>query len=430
MESRMDGHSSRRPERRSTPAYFVPLVLALAVGCGGETGFSGPPVDDGDGNDLRPGLTVTVTVEPEASDLAQALGWTGGVPNAEVRLHRWGTDFEWQTATTDAEGVARFPNAIPGTYRLAAHRPLTDSEVAQGGGAVHAFGDGMMTNVSNAVERTLKLGPTREGSVVFSEVYATAPFSGYDFHMYFELHNNSQETVYLDGMIFGTMLGVPNVEGGLAPTCAESDPLRNDPDGVWAHFLHQFPGSGAEHPLLPGEVAVVAVDAIDHSVVDPHFPDLSGADFELEGTGDVDNPAVPNLPEVGVEPWFLGHGLRFFISDIFFLAEDLDPSSLERRVLRLNSDQTYLRIPADALLDVMATEEDDALNDQRFSHCFPIVHRSFDRLGGGFVKNGEDLGFSVQRLVIGTVNGRKILQDTNTSAVDLVRAPLTPGTTP
>jgi hypothetical protein len=373
---------------------------------------------------------VTVTVEPEASDLAQALGWTGGVPNAEVRIHRWGTDFQWQTATTDGQGVARFPNAIPGTYRLAAYRPLTDTEVAQVGGAAHAFGDGMMTNVSNTVERTLSLGPTRRGSVVFSEVYATAPFSGYDWHMYFELYNNSDHTVFLDGMIFGTMLGVSNVTGGLAPTCAESEPFRNDPDGVWTHFLHQFPGSGSEHPLLPGEVAVVAVDGIDHSVVDPLFPDLSGADFELEGTGDVDNPAIPNLPEVGVEPWFLGHGLRFFINDIFFLAERLDPALLERRVWRHKSDETYLRIPADALLDVMATEEDDALNDARYSYCFPFVHRNFDRLPGGFVKNGEDLEYSVQRLVIGTVNGRKILQDTNTSAVDLVRALYTPGTIP
>jgi hypothetical protein len=429
----MYGHSWRRPERRAVAALVLP-VLALAVGCGGETGFSGPPDDDGGGNDLRPGLTVNLTVESEASGLAQTLGWTGGVPNAEVRLHRWGTDFEWQTATTDAQGVARFPRAIPGRYRLAAYRPLTDAEVTQVGGGARAFGDGVMTDVSNATERTLSLGLSRRGSVVFSEVYATAKFTAegsYDFDYYFELYNNSDQTVYLDGMIFGTTLGIPDIEGGLAPSCAESEPWRNDPAGVWAHFLHQFPGSGSEYPLLPGEVALVALDAIDHSVVDPRFPDLSGADFELEGTGDVDNPAVPNLPEVGVEPWFLGHGLRFFIGRVFFLAESLDPSSLERRVSHITrNDETHLRVPADALLDVVATEEDDALNDQRYSHCFPVIHRSFDRLGGGFIKHGEDLGFSVQRLVIGMVNGRKVLQDTNTSAVDLVRAPYTPGTIP
>jgi len=402
------------------------LIAVLMVGCGGESGVSGPP--DGGGSKLRPGLTATVGVEPEASALAQTLGWTSGVPNAEVRIHRFGTDFAWETVLTDALGVARFPDAIAGRYRVAAYRPLTGSEVAQVGGAARAFGDGFIMDVGGSTEATLRLNPTQPGSLVISEVYATAPFVAevnYDFHMFFELYNNSDQTIFLDGLIFGTTLGLPEIDATF--TCAESEPLRNDPDGVWAHFLHRFPGSGGEHPLAPGGVAVVALDAVDHSMVDSRFPDLSGADFELFGSADVDNPDVPNLPEVGVEPFQLGHGLRFFIGRTLFLAKGVDISTLERFVLVGGSNLEFVKLPTQMLIDVVETGKNDALEEQRFDICGRLVHRNFDRLEGGFIMHGRDLTFSVQRLVIGTVNGRDILQDTNTSAVDLVRARFTPG---
>lgn len=192
-----------------------------------------------------------------------------------------------------------------------------------------------------------------------------------------------------------------------------------------------FPGGGTDYPLPAGDFAVVALDAVDHSAIDPRFPDLSGADFELLGSGDVDNPDVPNLPEVGVEPFQLGHGLRFFIGRVFFIAEDLNVAALERGTLTtIAGDGEYLKVPAEALIDVLDTEDTNPLGEQEFTPCDRKVHRSFDRLGGGFVKHGEDLEFSVQRLVVGAAGGRLILQDTNTSAVDLIRARYTPGLPP
>lgn len=291
----------------------------------------------------------------------------------------------------------------------------------------------MLQEVFESTESSLGLTPTVEGSVVFGEVYATAPTVAevrYDFHMYFELYNNSEETVFLDGMLFGSNLGHNQFEDPGTP-CSEGAQFRNDPTGVWAQFLHQFPGSGAEHPLAPGETAVVALDAVDHSEVDPRFPDLSNADFELLGSGDVDNPAVPNLAEVGVRPFPLGHGLRFWVGHILYLGARIDPSTLERAVQRTSGqDIELMRIPAEEVVDVLWTDDDDALEEQQFEKCDPLVHPSFDRLGGGFIEHGPDLEFSVQRLVIGEEGGREILQDTNVSAVDLIRARFTPGRLP
>lgn len=410
------------------------LLLALAAGiaaCGGDAHLSGPP--DGNGGGLRPGLTVTVGLDPEASGLGQQLGWGSGVPGAEVWIHRIGTEFRRETATTDASGVARFPNAITGRYRVAAYRPLEPQESGTLGGAALAFGDGLIEGVTDGGEATLRQTSDHPGSLVISEVYATFPFvaeTDYSWHLFFELYNNSDQTVYLDGMLWGTTLGIQWSSFSHWP-CSSSERWRNDPTGIWARLFHQFPGSGTEHPVAPGQFVLVALDAVDHSAFHPVFPDLSGADFELLGNPDVDNPDVPNLPEVGLEPYGFGHGLRFSVSHVFFLAERLDISALERGTARLISgDSERVKIPADALIDVVATERNDAFAEQQFPPCDVKVHRSFDRLGGGFIEHGEDLAFSVQRRVIGTRDGRVILQDTNTSAVDLVRAAYTPGQPP
>jgi hypothetical protein len=147
--------------------------------------------------------------------------------------------------------------------------------------------------------------------------------------------------------------------------------------------------------------------------------------FELLGPADVDNAGVPNVPEAGLESWFFGHGLGLTVGDPYFLSDPVDIEALPHRTDEGGLvAREFVRFPREALLDVLATESDAADIDQLIAPpCREAVHRNFDRLAGGFVEHGEDLEYSVQRLVIDTTpDGRAILQDTNTSAVDLVRA--------
>lgn len=420
------------PRAGSRTSLVAGLLLALAAGCGGETGFSGP--DDGDdGPDLRPGLTVKVEAGPEAAEIAQAFGWTEGIPGAEVRIHRWGTEFAWRTAVTGADGVVNFPDVISGTYRVAVVRTLTDAEAAALGGRRRALASGRAVEVAERTRTTLQPRPDADGGLVIAEVYGTSPFvreTTYEFHHFLEVYNNSAETVFLDGKLIGKSWG-RNLGSESTVPCDISRPFMDDPLGVWAIYLQRFPGSGSEHPLGPGETAVVALDAFDHSTIaDPRMPDLSDADFEFLGSSDADNPRVPNMPEVGLRSWFEGHGMRFFVGAALYLVEPVDVATLERAVLQdpRGGDIEFVRIPREALIDVVATDDDDALEEQRFDRCSSGAHRDFDSLEGGFTKHGQDLEFSVQRRVIAVVDGRKILQDTNTSAVDLVRGRYTPGT--
>ena len=407
------------------------IFLSLfAVACSGEVGLSDPP--PGGGDHLRPGLTVNVGVAPEAAGVAQALGWAGGVPGAEVRAHRLGTDFAWETAVTDDQGTAYLPHLVSGRYRVAVYRPLTDAESVKAG--IAALASGRIVDVGAVgAEQTVDLVPNQPGALVISEVYAPSPFVAelrYNFHMYFELYNNSDRTVFLDGLTFGKSQLI-DIATPVA-SCAESARFRKDPDGIWAEFLHRFPGSGGEYPLGPGDAVVVAMDAIDHSVVDPRFPDLPNADFELLGSGDVDNPDVPNLVEVGLRSWFHGHGLLFYVGHSLFIANEVDTASLERVVWsRSSRDSPMIRIAATDLLDVMSTESDDALQEQRYERCDGVVYQNFDQLGGGFLEHGAELTLSVQRIRLpGAAGAAGRLQDTNVSAVDLVKAPFAPGRSP
>jgi hypothetical protein len=403
-------------------------IIWLLTGCrAGEVELYEP-----EGSGLGQGFTVKVELDSAAADIAEALGWTAGVPEAEVRVHRLGTEFRWRTVLTDSAGEARFPDLIPGRYRLAGYRALTDAEAAQLGSRRRAFGDGLMLDIPGPSTKTLALAPDRRGALLISELYASYPSVDevqWVYHPYLEIYSNTDTTVYLDGMILGEAIPY-HLENPPNYTCASMEPFRNDPDGVWSDMFHQFPGSGAEYPLAPGGIAVVAVDAIDHSQYHPSFPDLTQADFELLGPADVDNPAVPNMADIGLEYDRRGHGMIPWVGQTFLLSQAVDVETLPRATHE-GWPLEFARFPREALLDVLATERNHALDEQNLPRCRESVHRNFDRLAGGFIKHGEDLEYSVQRLVIDTTpDGRAILQDTNTSAVDLVRALYTVGTLP
>jgi hypothetical protein len=416
--------------RRTVPALAV--ASWLLAGCtAGEVELYEP-----EGSGLGRGLTVKVVLDEAAAEVGEALGWSDGVPDAEVRVHRVGTELHWQTEFTDSAGEARFPDLIQGTYRVAAYRVLTDEEAVQLGDRRRAFADGTKFTLVQSLTRTLQLMPEEPGSLVISEVYATVPYSTEtqynDYHMFLELYNNSDTTVFLDGMIVGTNYGLP-IHPTQYYTCEASAPFRNDPNGFWALFFHRFPGTGAEYPLGPGETAVIAVDAVDHSALYPRYPNLAHADFEFLGPADVDNPAVPNMPEVGLRTWPEGHGVRLGMSLVFFLSSRVDLDALVRRIAQPSQPGLegveYVRFPREAIVDALATVS--ATSEQLRPRCDEWVHRNFDRLEGGGARSGEDVEYSVQRVVIGyTQGGRAILQDTNTSAVDLVRALYTVGTLP
>ena len=429
--------ADRRIARRIPPSLAVGLVLvtiALAA-CGTDRDITGgqprgPEIP-------RTSLIVHVRLQPSDAALASTLGWESGVPGAEVNLLRNGTE-DWIRLRTDRTGKARLDNILPARYRVYAGRFLTPGEASAAELPVRSFGDGITTEISGIGEQLLEfeLSSDVPGSLVISELNGWTPppwetGGSYTDHHYFEVYNNSVRTLFLDGMVFGaTVRGDDNVHGH----CVHSQAVRSDSLGVYSLALLQWPGAGGEHPIGPGESRLVAMSAIDHTPVHPDLPDLSHADFEIRGVRGADNPAIPNMVDVGWQPFVTSLG-GAALSDLtagnvgFFVARPFDPGELPI-MYRDFASRGYHRIPRDLLLDVVGRAEIFATLERETPPCVPLLHPDFDRYPGGFltVALGAELSrLSFQRRVLRSEGGRDILSNSNTSAVDFVLADLTPG---
>ncbi len=374
--------------------------------------------------------SVQVVVRLEDSSLAAALGWSEGVPGAEVSLHRVNSEFTLRTAITDASGSAYLDRILPGQYRIAASRVLRTDETGPTGNVIRAFGDGIMMRIDPPRVVDLRLRIDQAGSLVVSELRPAGRYSGPDFpeykwFQYVEIYNNSDSTIYLDGMLWGRAFHF--IASSVYYPCTDSESFRNDPEGLWTAWFHRFPGHGRDYPVAAGQTVVVALDAVDHSVVHPNLPDLSHADFELEGTADADNPGVPNMPWLGSYLAFREHGMEVSCSlGPCFLAQAVDPETLVRQQYPPGGIE-WLRIPRESVLDVVTTGIWTPDYDQ-FEPCTMAASRDADRLPAPIFDIYYDANMAVQRRVLRTTNdGRAVLQDVNTSFVDFVEARRSPG---
>ena len=369
---------------------------------------------------------LAIHVALEDSSMAQSLGWAAGVPGATVVIHRFIDPFRPETLYTDQSGRVTAQNSLPGWYLIAGSRILTAEETGSTSGMVRAFGDGLKLNFTGRDSLQLGLRIDQPGSLVFSEYFSgggTLETLGYDWAQFYELYNNSEATVYLDGMLLGWAYG----RFGSSRSCEANVQYREDPQGLWSLFFHQFPGSGTDYPVSPGQTVTIALDAVDHSQAHPSLPDLSRADFELTGNADVDNPDVPNLPEVGPVSHLRGHGMHTTESQVLFLALPVDVAGLTKALI---TDYSWARIPADRVVDVLHGDWVDVTSQPPFiwdQYC-SWVNRDFDRLETVWYRPGGDNRISEHRraLRIGQ-GGRLVLQDVNTSFVEWVLAVYSPG---
>jgi hypothetical protein len=274
---------------------------------------------------------------------------------------------------------------------------------------------------------TLVISETANGEPLGWEISGTTEGS-----LYFEVYNNSDSVLFLDGVVFGASHEARK-DWDFFP-CTASEVVRTDPEGIYARWFLQFPGSGGEYPIGPGEARLVAVEAIDHSPRHPTMADLTDADFEIGGLAN--NPAVPDMLPMGPEGIGMPYPRIGAGRHTFFLAESFNIAELTVQ-WRDQHGKEYYRVPREKILEAIALYHiwtpDDATNEP----CVPMTHRDFDRYEGGYWDIGlnlsDDALRSVQRKVLRvTQDGRKILMNTNTSAYDfsLGRVPRTPGWIP
>jgi len=253
-------------------------VILAAAGCGNDK----PSAPDGqsmlqiivvDTTGTLPGATPGVPAVVEGANVS-----------LQARTH------EYITATEAVDGTTEFDDLPAGQYSIFARMEIpvgAQKKVFTGFIDVDLSGPGLVSD-------TVFVATVTVNALMINEIYyAGGDYSKFYFYDQFvELYNSSQDTLYLDGCIL-TRNFPSNVE-----TIEEIDHVR-------AIYAFQFPGepvSGRQYPIYPGQLVVVAADAIDHSLY-ANAVDLSGADWEFFNPlgSDYDVPGIPNVVSIHPE---------------------------------------------------------------------------------------------------------------------------------
>lgn len=326
---------------------------------------------------------------------------------------------------TNDQGVASF-SVEGGTYNITS--TFEDEEFAFNG-----ILENQAIEQQNLQFQVTLLAVAKSGGFVISEVYfagsRTPLETNYNGDVFWEIYNNSDEVLYLDGLCFGQH-GQNSIkpsqwvdgDGNILPRI----PLTF---GVWMH-----PGTGQDNPVQPRTAIVVAIDAINHQEVNPNSPaNLANADFEtvVNHVNDVDNPAVPNMVEIyttspAMNNYTLDVNGKSYV--IFRL-----PTGLDHQTFVADPDNfmknpttgtgfTMLMVHIDWVVDAVEVVRPE--EDRRNKQLRPETD-------AGFVINFEGRGHSVRRKVDKIIDGKAILKNTNNSSEDWVGGAIpSPGTVP
>jgi hypothetical protein len=413
----------RAQTRPVLPPVGALLLSVAIVGCDfGDVAFFDLPRETE--------LDIVIIVTAGDVETSAVLGWADArVPGALVRLAAADTSRQWsREAVTDEAGTVTFGQVPVGGYTLDVRRLLDEDErqLARPHGVLAFIDATRLTVTTAAATYDVTAAPSRSRSLVISEFrpqsdLTSAGLCCYNRSKFIELYNNADTTVYLDGKVIGKGF---NILTDFSPNrpCSMFDHLRIDARGIWTAELARFPGSGSDYPLHPGIAAVVATDAIDHSGLAPSGLDLSRADFEFIGQGDVDNPSVPNMIDIGLRTSQAGLALT---SGTVFIAEPLDPSVLDRGH-EPDTGREWMRVPAGLVLDVLVP----LVQDPVFPLCPQVVHPSFDRAWVESVTEREPTLSLHRRVLMSLPDGRVVLQYTRASAADFTVAPTSPAAGP
>jgi hypothetical protein len=409
---------------------------------------------------------VNLSVAIEYSTEVNSIGLRKDSALVRITNNTSGTTKETYTNTN---GVASFESITPGHYTITASVSISKNTYQQlSGTAVEqdVVFNGNITNQSITEQYTninIPLVTGRIGNWVFKQIYyaGSNTSSGAVFRdQFFEIYNNSTDTLFADSLCFAQLIGVNNTSAnypspGYLPNnqfdWTKSVGMNNanaNTNYVYARAVFMIPGTGKQLPVLPGKSLVIAQTGLNHAapyylndgttqqITNPALTiDLSGADFEAylvdykraeSGNSptfspykfDVDNPGVPNLKVIytTVNDMILENTGR----DAFILYKTggADPKTgfpffASPDVTTVIATTTlYQQIPVQLVID--AVELQRVKESQRVPKRLP---NSMDA-GPTNVSGGEYTSQSLVRKTARTVNGRRILQDTNNSAND------------
>jgi len=266
----------------------------------------------------------------------------------------------------------------------------------------------------------------KKNGFVISEVFfsgtKTPEGARYFRDQYIEIYNNSDKTLYADGLCIAQTAfhcNWPRLFSELTPD------LRSTRTVIDA--VYRIPGAGQEHPVEPGERILIADIAKNHQNDNPNSFDLSMADFEWvdQDDQDVDVAEVANMEKIysTSRSIYIFHmaGLNSFVlfrmdkdADTFINENTYDYSYLfQFRDISRTFNKSGYDIPNESIIDAVgcATEAKHLWNV-----LDPSLDFSWTHSGNG---DEDSVGKCIKRKVASTKeDGREVLLDTNDSSFD------------
>ncbi len=379
-------------------------------------------------------------------------------------------------AFTDAKGIVKI-EVIPGTYKASVSRTLTPEEYlvlsgqkTAGNITFNGSVENLKINQEKELETTIELVTGRIGNLILKQIY----YAGSDFKLganyrdqFFEIHNNSNQTQYLDGLYFAQIKGkssvssvakdyyLPNGQYDWSRSVGQKDPEKANTDYVYADEVIQFPGSGEDYPLASGKSVIVAATAVNHK--QPLIVTLPPDDFRGKHTGGKMSYKVPepwrtiDLHKAPFECYYRPY--QQSIGDLFEPSDIDNPNSVNMKIAfktsksrdlildlfgrdgfvifkddQENNFKSYNTIPLPSIFVVKETtavfkqipisvimDGVDVLNAMK-----PNPKRLPDAVDAGQIANkkGKHSSESVIRKVSSQIDGKTFYQDTNNSTND------------
>lgn len=336
------------------------------------------------------------------------------------------------TASTDITGIAEI-NLPEGSYNISAG---TESEEFYFNGSTQGL---FVAPGENNFEIDL-VASSKGGGLILSEVYycgsKTAADANYNADQFHEIYNNSDDTLYLDGLCIGILKPIPSATSVAAWQDGSGNPIDRLP--ITFHSL-MFPGTGKTYPIYPRTSVVLAQDAIDHQsdpLGNPLSPvNLANAEFEtyIELPGkDTDAPNADNLiimyvTTASMSEWSVytkGSAVVLFRlpTGLDYASYVADPNNF---MTEPGSTSTIQFFMIDKSYVIDAVEE-----------VYPDATMHYKRLpvsvdAGIVFQSGSNISKSIRRKVKMVLDGKVIYQDTNNSTNDFIpEATPTPNTHP
>lgn len=427
-------------------------VLAL-IGCNRDDDF-------GKNNEIKP-VPFTVNIKYDASKYPSVAD--KGVANVTVIMKNTATG-DQITGKTDANGDLKLNAVLPGNYSVQAELQLKQSEYEQQIGEetsyeiVHFGGfDEKVTINANTSSKLVRITSGNLGDLVIKQYYYAGSDTklGANFRdQFIEIHNNSDQTIYADGLYLVFLEGntnnnpttytLSNGQYDWSKTAGGGSAANTD--YVYSNILIKIPGNGSQYPILPGKSIVIAQTAINHkmpfddingtgvAIQEPdRTVDLSHADFETymgdyntsigkkPFAWDIQNIMVPDML---VSYWSIAsNDLILNVNSMLGLgilrATDTEVATWKKVASpKAPTGTLFLQIPKNFIIDGIDITD----KEQKAPKDFPAdidASRTFIVNAVGQAE-GTFTGLSVIRKTKEIINGRVVLQDTNNSANDFV----------